>query len=140
MSDTDTWPRLEDLERTDRIDDLEHTAHAIATAAPELPEDPTPVLDLARTAVLGRRVLLPPEAIRSLGIGELARVAELAGVASIAALNDRMRGPGREMVLVAMAYMLALRLEPDATWEDAQRWRVEAGTATPDPPISSVSS
>ena len=151
MSGTDTWPRLETpleeldrhlpaAERADRIDALEHTAHAIATPVPELAEDTSSVLDLSRAVGFGRRVLLPPEAIRSLGIGELARVAELVGVPAIADLDKRMRGPGRDMVLVAMAYLLALRLEPEATWEDAQRWRVEAGTTTPDPPTPSMSS
>jgi hypothetical protein len=168
MSGTDTWPRLEApleeldhrlpgaesetthlrarleaLERVERLDDLERNGTPHAVAAPEpapIPEDLTPTLDLTGAAAYGRRVRITTEGIRSLGIGELARVASLTGV-GIAELRARSAAPGGELVVVAMAYVLALRLEPDATWDDAQRWRIEVvAPAAADPPISSRNS
>lgn len=96
-------------------------------------------LDLGAAATPARRIRLPGDAIGTLGIGELLEVARLAGVP-----YDRLggmlreRGPEAVMVAVALAYVLARRLEPDVTWEDAQRWRIEvvpADPTTPDPTL-----
>jgi hypothetical protein len=129
------WPELDHdpiLDAVDAITDREAVAPfrdavALAPAAPEAD------LDLSRAAVLGRRVRLPADAAKMLGLGELAEVCRLSEV-PMGNLAEALRGGRGPYVAVALALVLARRLEPDATWEDAQRWTVEVVAPTgPDP-------
>lgn len=83
-------------------------------------------LDLGAAAGPPRRIRLPADAITTLGIGELLEVARLVGK-PYTELGDALRGGGNAAILtaVALAYVLARRLEPDVTWEAAQTWRIE---------------
>ena len=93
------------------------------------------VLDLTAPPT-GRVVRLSTDAIRGLGLGELALVARTTGV-PIGGLQAAMREPGGEAVVVAMAWALARRVEPLVTWEEAQAWRVEVVAPTgPDPTMT----
>lgn len=126
MSLTD-WP---ELDRSDWIEDAASVPPE-AVAAPE-PEPVLPDLDLTRAAVMGRRVRISGDAVRTLGIGELAHVARLTGV-PIGGLARAMESEHLEVAL-AVAFVLALRLEPDASWDDAQRWTLEVVAPSPADP------
>lgn len=76
-----------------------------------------------------RRIVLPVEAINaeSLGIGELLDMADVleTDLGGLSALM-RMRGSiAQSKIVVAFAWILARRLEPGVTWNEAQRWRIE---------------
>ena len=83
-------------------------------------------LDLGAASAPPRRIRLPADAITTLGIGELLEVARQVG-RPYTELGDTLRGGGNDAILtaVAIAYVLARRLEPDVTWEAAQTWRIE---------------
>lgn len=139
-TDTDTptgWPELERAEALAELEALAAVRRGSLEGAqhPEPQEPPGPrVLDLSAATELGRTVKLPAAAIRSLGVGELALVASRCGV-PIDGLAPLLRDPERgPTMLLAMAWALARRLEPDVTWEEAQAWRVEVvASAEPDP-------
>ena len=94
------------------------------------------VLDLTQAAP-ARHVRLSETSIGALGIGELLEVARLTGhpYDQLAGIL-RKRGGDAALAAVALAYVLARRVEPEATWEEAQRWIVEIvppDPLTPDP-------
>jgi hypothetical protein len=124
VRDARDWP---ELDRLDAIHDLEH-ARVEAVEAPE-PEALPVDLDLTSAAVMGRRVRLPGDAIRTLGLGELAHVSRIVEL-PLDSLSSALRSPRGPEVALAIAYVLALRLEPGATWEDAQRWTLEVVAPT----------
>lgn len=84
-----------------------------------------------------RQFILPLEAlnIEHLGVGELLTAAEVLNtdLEGVAALM-RSRGVARARFLVALAWVIARRAEPELTWDEAQRWRIEVEVeARPDP-------
>jgi hypothetical protein len=88
---------------------------------------------------------LPANAASVLGFGELIDVAELMDMdldTLRGVLADKSgSGPSslkRLRVMVAIAYVWHRRTHPDATWAEAQRWRIagEVGATEPDPTLS----
>jgi len=72
----------------------------------------------------------------SLGFGELLEVSRLTGHA-YDQLSEVLRGSdpgGAAYIAVALAFVLARRLEPGVTWAEAQRWVVEVIPQDPPPP------
>jgi len=78
-----------------------------------------------------RTVTLPARVMERLGFGEVLEVADLAGVPFDrldAALKARSTESAR--IVIALAYVLVRRREPDASWQDAQGWQI---AIAPDP-------
>jgi hypothetical protein len=82
-----------------------------------------------------RKIVLPVNAIDAerFGVGELLDIAETLGT-DLAGLAQAMRSPGvhQTRMLVAIAWILVRRLEPEVTFADAARWRITVD-AQPDP-------
>ena len=73
-----------------------------------------------------------PGAIDELGFGELLEAADLAGV-DMAELGT-VTGNGRLRVMLAIAFVIARRADPNLSWQAAQRWKLEVVTGkAPDP-------
>lgn len=93
------------------------------------------VLDLGAAMAPPRRIRLPGDTIATLGIGELLEVARLVG-RPYNELGGVLRGADASeaaLVALALAFVLTKRLEPDVTWADAQRWRIEIPPSAADP-------
>lgn len=93
-------------------------------------------LDLTAAAVPARRVRLPAGAIQTLGFGELLEVGRLTGH-PYAELSRVLRAEdtgAAALIAVALAFVLARRLEPGVTWDEAQRWIVEVIPQDPPTP------
>lgn len=90
------------------------------------PDEAAPLVLVASNPA--RRVVLPISLISAdkLGVGELLDMADaletdLDGLAAMM----RARGKYQGRIVVAFAWILARRVEPAATWDEAQRWRIE---------------
>lgn len=118
---------------------VQRRTRRIEAPPPEVPESPpaAQAAGITRLKVTpARRFVLPLEAvnIENLGVGELLSAAEvlntdLEGVADLM----RSRGVARAKFLVALAWVIARRTEPEVTWDEAQRWRIEVEVGDPDP-------
>lgn len=82
-----------------------------------------------------RKIILPIAAVdaSSYGVGELLDIAAVLET-DLEGLSRMMATPGihQARLIVAIAWMLVRRLEPDVTFADARRWRIEVSTE-PDP-------
>lgn len=104
------------------------------------PPEPAP-LDLAQILELGppqRKALLDLNriSVASLGIGEILALAEAAGVAPDelgAAMSERAPVGVRAQVVVALAWIVARRAEPDLTMAEVQTWALEVRGKPADP-------
>ena len=116
------------------------TRGPIAPPSPEVPGIPPPAAQATGPTRLelapARRIILPLAAvnIENLGVGELLSAAEVLNtdLDGLEALM-RSRGIARARFLVALAWVIVRRDEPDTTWADAQQWRIEVEVGAENP-------
>ena len=78
-------------------------------------------------------LVIDPARIDELGFGELLEAADLAGL-DMSQLG-KVTGNARLRLMLAIAFILRRRDDPNLSWKEAQRWQLEVATSTPqDPP------
>lgn len=106
------------------------------------PADSTPIEPLDLSAILDaggepRRAVIDVATLNltRFGIGELLELTDVIGVEPDK-LGDALRGPRKARVVVALAWLIARRVEPALTLADVERWDIEVRGTPPARPTA----